>query len=56
MKEFTGIVTEVLEAVVSVRAKDAGKAEEIQRDRYRRGEIVLSSDDFTGTDFIIKEN
>ena len=47
-------IVETLSRTVAVEADDANAAEEEVRRKYRNSEIVLSSDDYEDTDFIVK--
>ena len=51
MKTFYISVTETLNRIVEVHAKDSGEALQKAEDAYYNGEIVLDSEDFVGTDF-----
>lgn len=50
MKQKVKIV-ETLERVVEVEAESFDEAEEIVREQYRNSDIVLTSDDYIGTEF-----
>ena len=51
MKQKVKIV-ETLQRVVEVEAENYDEAEDKVRDMYRNCDIVLSSDDYIGTDFV----
>ena len=55
MKKYKVTITETLERVVEVEAEDYEEAVDIIGDEYRNGEIILCSDDYTGTDFNVEE-
>lgn len=44
-------ITETLERTIEVEANTKEEAEELIREKHRNEEIVLSADDFIGTDF-----
>jgi len=46
-------ITESLARTVEVNCPTAQEAEELVRKQWKRGEIVLDADDFTGVDFCV---
>lgn len=55
MKKYKVTITETLERVVEVEAEDYEEAVGIVEGAYRRGDIILVSDDYTGTEFEAEE-
>lgn len=51
MGKFTVYVTETLERVIEVEAKNHDEAEDIVRKKYENGEIILDSSDYVSTEF-----
>ena len=53
MSEHKIKITELLKRVISIQADDADSAlDEVQR-MYRNSEIILTSDDYTNTEFTV---
>lgn len=53
-KKYKVNVEELLSRVVEVEAKDDEEAEEIVRDMYRAGEIVLDAEDFQSVEYFVQ--
>lgn len=51
MNKFKVKIVETLQRVVEVEADSFDEAEEKVRDQYRNSNIVLTSDDYIGTEF-----
>lgn len=54
MTSYTVVITEVLEKEILVHAESEREAEEWVRGQYRKGEIILGTDDYVGTEFEVR--
>ena len=54
MKDYDVTITETLEMTVTVNAASRMEAEQFARDQWKRGEVVLDANHFTGVEFHAK--
>lgn len=55
MRKYKVIITETLEKVVEVEARDKIEAEQIVSDAWHNSKYILDADNFTGVEFTAEE-
>lgn len=56
MRKYHVHITEKLHTIVAIEAENADEALEKVTDMYKSEEVVLSSEDFAGVEFVVAED
>ncbi len=56
MRKYHVHITETLHTIVAIEANSSDEALEKAKDMYRNEEIVLTSENYVGTDYVVAED